>query len=384
LKNIIIIGAGPSGLMAAEHLLKKGYKVSLYDHKTAAARKFLVAGHGGFNLTHAMPYHQMLQEYVPKDLLTHISSYTNKDTIQWLHNMGISTFEGSSGKIFPEKHIKPIHVLQAWLNKLQALGLNIYYEYKLIDFNNDTVSIQHKNKTIETLTFDKLILALGGSSWKKTGSDGKWIQLFESKDIAITPLIASNCGYETASNLHDLEGKVLKNIAIHTNHIYKKGEITFTQYGIEGSPIYYLNRFIHPSHLPKTIYIDLKPSVSQEKIESQLLHSKKIADALKIKIKINDTAFNLLKKLPKKIYTHPSALSKNIKAYPITILNVRPIDEAISTAGGVSWAALNNDLSLKQYNNVYCIGEMLDWDAPTGGFLLQACFSLGYKVAQYI
>lgn len=380
---IVIIGAGPSGLMAAQHLAQNGFDVHIYEQNKAAARKFLVAGHGGFNLTHNEPIELFVNRYDKSILHLIIQNFDNKATINWLQDLGIETYVGSSGKIFPVKTIKPIQVLNAWLNRLNSLGVKIFYEHKFVDFNDKTVEIEERGQR-KSIPYYKLLLALGGGSWSKTGSNAKWVDILSNKGIDIIPLQAANSGYETVEDFKNIEGQNLKNITVKFNDISKKGELVFTNYGIEGSPIYYLNRFTRHTQFPYTIFIDLKPNLSEKEIITELQKQTNTTKVLKEKLNISSVALQLLKRLPKESFVSPILLSQLIKNYPITVCNFRPIDEVISTAGGVSFDAIDTSLSLKKYPNIYCIGEMLDWEAPTGGYLLQACFSLGVYTADAI
>lgn len=380
--NIVIVGAGPAGLMAAQQLAKKGYAVSVYEQKPAAARKFLVAGHGGFNITHNMPYGQMLAAYSHQELVRTIRDFTNEDTIIWLQEIGIPTYVGSSGKIFPQKGIKPIEVLQAWLQYLQQLGVTIHYGYTLLDFDAEALTFATA-AGIVTVPYSKMMVALGGGSWPKTGSDAKWVPLFEEKHIPVTPLLPANSGFELTLPTADLEAQTLKNVVVHLGEQQKMGELVFTTYGIEGAPIYYMNRFVRHLDFPFEMHIDLKPTYSLEQLQKVLQHNKQaITTCLKTQLNLAKTSIALLKLLPKEVFMSADLLAAAIKAYPLTVTSLRPLEEVISTAGGVSWSALNLDLSLKAYPNIYCIGEMLDWEAPTGGYLLQACLANGHFVAQ--
>lgn len=374
--NIILIGAGPANLMAAEVLATAGHQVQIFERNKAAARKFLVAGHGGFNLTHNEPIDQFVERYDAEFVKSIVRAFDNQATIQWLNDLGISTYVGSSGKIFPEKSIKPIQVLQAWLQRLASLQVAIHYGCTMIDFDHHTVTIEN-SEGIHQHTFDRLILGLGGKSWAKTGSDGMWESMMKPKNVALTPLEPANSGYTTDIDFTMLEGAVLKNIAVHYQEHSKKGEIVFTNYGIEGSPIYYTNRMIRKDGFPNQIFIDLKPNLSATEITAKLNSNQSISTILKEKLNIKGASLSLLRLLDKATYNDKTALATLIKRYPINITGFRPIDEVISTAGGIQINSLNNDLSLKHYPNVYINGEMLDWEAPTGGYLLQACFSLG-------
>lgn len=381
--QIIIIGAGPAGLMAAQILAEKGFKVQIYEQNKASGRKFLVAGNGGFNLTHSEELESFIEKYFAPEIREIVKNFDNQKVVDWLSDLGITTYVGSSGKIFPTKNFKPIQVLKAWLDRLEQLGVVIHYEHTFIDFNENYVTLKHKEDEIK-VDYSKLILAMGGGSWKKTGSDAKWIEILKSKNIEITPLESANSGYNTDSKFHQLQGQYLKNIKVSFEENDKIGEMVFTKYGIEGSPIYYLNRFTRKHDFPLTLYTDLKPNLSEAEIFEQLNGTDKISQVLKRKLKLSTTALNLLKTLDKETYTNIEILSKLIKKFPIEILSYRPIDEVISTSGGVPFSELNQKLELKKFLNVFCAGEMIDWEAPTGGYLLQACFSTGFFVADEI
>jgi len=381
--QIIIIGAGPAGLMASQILAEKGFKVQIYEQNKASGRKFLVAGNGGFNLTHSEDLETFIEKYDAPEIRNIVKNFDNKKVIDWLSDLGVTTYVGSSGKIFPTKNFKPIQVLKAWLDRLEQLGVTIHYEHTFSDFDENSITLKNREKELK-IEYSKLILAMGGGSWKKTGSDAKWIDILKSKNIDITPLESANSGYNTDSKFHQLQGQYLKNIKVSFENNYKIGELVFTKYGIEGSPIYYLNRFTRKHDFPLTLYIDLKPNLSEAEIFEQLNGTEKISQILKRKLKLSTTTLNLLKTLDKESYTNIENLSKTIKKFPIEILSFRPIDEVISTSGGVSFSALNDKLELRNFPNVFCAGEMIDWEAPTGGYLLQACFSNGFWVANEI
>ena len=381
--QIIIIGAGPAGLMSAQILAERGFKVQIYEQNKAAGRKFLVAGNGGFNLTHSEDLESFIQKYDAPKIQNIVRSFDNKKVIDWLSEIGITTYIGSSGKIFPTKNFKPIQVLKAWLDRLEQLGVTIHYEHTFLDFDENSVTLKNKEKELK-IEYSKLILAMGGGSWKKTGSDAKWIEILKSKNIEIKSLESANSGYNTDSKFHQLQGQYLKNIKVSFDGNDKIGEVVFTKYGIEGSPIYYLNRFTRKHDFPLTLYIDLKPNLSEAEIFEQLNGTEKISKILKRNLKLSTTALNLLKTLDKESYTNIENLSKTINQFPIEILSFRPIDEVISTSGGVSFSTLNHKLELNDFANVFCAGEMIDWEAPTGGYLLQACFSTGFFVANQI
>lgn len=381
--QIIIIGAGPAGLMAAQIVAEKGLKVHVYEQNKAAARKFLVAGNGGFNLTHSEEIESFIQKYDAPEIQNIVRNFDNQKVIGWLSELGITTYVGSSGKIFPTKNFKPIQVLKAWLTHLESLGVTIHYEHRFEDFDESFVYFKTTGQEIK-VRYSKLILAMGGGSWKKTGSDAKWIDILKAKNIEINPLQSANSGYDTNSAFHHLEGQYLKNIKVSFGEHAKVGEIVFTNYGIEGSPLYYLNRFTRKHDFPLTVYLDLKPGLSETDIVAALQASHNKSSVLKKKLKLSETAINLLKTLDKETYTDAETLAHKIKHFPIELLGLRPIDEVISTSGGVRFSALNSHLELIGFPNVYCAGEMIDWEAPTGGYLLQACFSTGFWVGNSI
>ena len=379
MSSIHIVGAGPAGLMAAETYADKGYNVNVYDHKKSAGRKFLVAGHGGFNLTFDAPLDLFVTQYDAPQIQDAVRYFTPNDTRNWLSSIGIETFVGSSGKVFPVKGIKPIDVLQNWLTRLKDRGVVFHYSHRLIDFTDKELVFEVQGET-RSVAVEKSVFAFGGKSWSKTGSDGKWEEMFGDKGIAIDTLTPSNSGFELEQPFFDLVGKPLKNCMLFNDEMSKKGEIVFTEYGIEGAPVYYLNRAVRKNEMPQQVYLDLKPALSLIEIENQL-KSGKPTQVLK-ELKLTGPHLTLLKTLDKPTYTDFQKLSRKIKAFPLTITGFRPIDEVISTCGGVAWDELNEDFSLIKYPHIQCCGEMLNWDAPTGGYLLQACFSSGAWVGK--
>lgn len=369
--------------MSGTELLKNGHKVHFFEQKKAAGRKFLVAGHGGFNLSNSLPKAQFLTMYDRTEIREMVKSFDAADLQAFLHSINIPTYIGSSGKIFPEEHIKPITVLKNWLNYLTAKGATFHYEYRMQDFTEGTVTFDHMGK-IEDHKFDRLILALGGGSWAKTGSDGSWQSLFSRKNIPVKPFRASNSGINIkwSNALQAFQGTALKNIKIYLGNNSRLGEAVVTKYGLEGAPIYYLNPQFRQGN--NQLIIDAKPFLSEEEIVKKLVDAKNITAGLK-QIKLAPFFITYLKEnLDKASYLTVNKLAYHIKNIAFEIEGLRPIDEVISTVGGLDYKAVNTDLSLKNYKNVYCCGEMLDWDAPTGGYLLQACFASGHWVGKHL
>ncbi|MCE2743008.1 MAG: TIGR03862 family flavoprotein [Fluviicola sp.] len=383
-KIIHIIGTGPAALMAGTQLAIKGYEIHFYDQKLAPARKFLVAGHGGFNLTHSENIELFIQKYNHPQIQNAVKEYTNKDFISFLKSIGIETYTGSSGKIFPIKCVKPIQVLQAWVDYLKSFKCQFHFNYKLIDFDDNKLIFINGEDKIE-VNYEKVIFALGGASWKKTGSTGEWIENFKSKMILCNDFEASNSGFEIENweNNSDLAGSIFKNCKVTLNEIEKLGEIVLTDYGIEGSPIYFLNKE-YRNHPDQEISIDLKPSKTVEEIQLNLENAKNHSEGLKILNFSKSTQQFIKRNTNKDVFSSSQQLSAFIKSIQLKIKSLRPIDEVISTVGGVSFEELNSDFSLKKNPNIYICGEMLDWDAPTGGYLIQGCVSSGFIVGNNI
>ena len=383
-KIIHIIGTGPAALMAGTQLALKGYEIDFYDQKSAPARKFLVAGHGGFNLTHSENVELFIQKYNQPQIQNAVKLYTNQDFISFLKSIGIETYTGSSGKIFPIKGIKPIQVLQTWIDYLKSFKCQFHFNYKLIDFDENKLIFTNGEDKIE-FNYEKVIFALGGSSWKKTGSTGEWIEIFKSKMILCNDFEVSNSGFEVENweNNTDLAGSIFKNCKVTLNQIEKLGEIVLTDYGIEGSPIYFLNKE-YRNHPNQEISIDLKPSKTVEEIQLILENAKNHSEGLKT-LNISKSTQQFIKRNTNKdVFSSSEQLGAFIKSIQLKIKSLRPIDEVISTIGGVSFEELNSDFSLKKYPNIYICGEMLDWDAPTGGYLIQGCVSSGFLVGNNI
>jgi uncharacterized flavoprotein (TIGR03862 family) len=362
--------------MAAHSYALKGYRVKIYDHKAAAGRKFLVAGHGGFNLTHSEEMELFLSRYDAPEIQEIVRRFDNRDTIAWLQSIGIPTYTGSSGKIFPEKGIKPIEVLRKWMDTLLSLDVEFIYEHRLVDFDQEILHFSHKGESVQ-LPYSRAVFALGGQSWAKTGSDGAWVPLFRNKGITVREPEPSNSGLETQVRYEHLAGQPLKNIRLFNAAAEKRGEMVLTSYGIEGSAVYYMNRYVRQAPFPQILYVDLLPHYSEDRLAA-LLSQGKTTELLKKQLKLKGAAVGLLKTLDRESFIRPDILAQKIKGFPLEVTGFRPFDEVISTFGGVEWPELESDLSLRKYPRIQCCGEMLNWDAPTGGYLLQACFASGH------
>jgi uncharacterized flavoprotein (TIGR03862 family) len=382
-KGIVgIVGTGPAALMAGTILVDNGFEVQFFDQKKAAARKFLVAGHGGFNLTNSEEIESFCLKYDQELIRKAVNEYSPADFINFLQTIGIETYCGSSGKIFPKKGTKPIEVLNAWLNYLIVKGTAFNYEHKLIDFDQTNLTFKYKSD-IRIVSFDAVIFALGGASWKQTGSLGDWIDLVEKKKVKCNPFESSNSGLILNDLLlvPELEGTYIKNCCLFSSEFSKQGDIVLTNYGIEGAPAYAMNRDFRNGN---TIYIDFKPSLMELDIVKRLRKSKNTSDGLK-NLRLSKIAVNWIKSaVSKEVYLDAEQLAKHIKSFELPVVGLRPIDEVISTVGGIDMNELDNTFQLNKLPKVYCVGEMLDWDAPTGGFLIQGAVSSGAKAANAI
>ncbi|WP_158849186.1 NAD(P)/FAD-dependent oxidoreductase [Algibacter sp. L1A34] len=389
-KRIAIIGSGPAALLLAAFLDPQKFTVTIYEKNKTSGRKFLVAGKGGFNLTHSEDINQFIKRYTPKYFLEEaLLSFTNNDFRNWLDTIGIPTYVGSSKRVFPEEGIKPIEVLNAILQLLNEKGVIIKYQHTFSGWD-DTSSPVINDKSIQT---DYTAFALGGGSWKITGSDGSWLKTFAKKEIETKPFQASNCAYQIDWHpdfIQNNEGTPLKNIAISCNDVIQKGEAVITKFGLEGNAIYGLSPQIRgqlSSNSKATIFIDFKPLLTLDNIHSKITTSKfrNTSEILKKELKLSTSQINLLKiYLSKDVYLNAELLAKHIKKFPLEIINTAAIDKAISTVGGIGLNAISKNYELKKMPNQFCIGEMVDWDAPTGGYLLQACASTGAFLAKHL
>jgi uncharacterized flavoprotein (TIGR03862 family) len=389
-KQITIIGGGPSAFLLAAFLDPEKFKITIYEKNKTAGRKFLVAGKGGFNLTHSEPIDQLIKRYTPNDFLeAALNNFTNIDFRDWLDQIGIPTYVGSSKRVFPQAGIKPIEVLNAILTFIKEKGVIIKYEHTFSNWD-DTSNPIINNKTIQT---DYTVFSLGGGSWKVTGSDGNWRNTFAEKGIKTKSFQASNCGYQIdwkPTFIQKHEGTPLKNIAVSCNNFIQKGEAVITTFGLEGNSIYGLSPHIREQlHTDKraSVFIDFKPSLTLEKLHAKIKSSpyRNTTEVLKKDLKLSTPQIDLLKTyLSKESYLNTESLSKSIKKFPLEIMNTVSIDESISTVGGIDLHAITENFELKNFPNQFCIGEMLDWDAPTGGYLLQACASIGVRLAKHL
>ena len=387
--QVMIIGGGPAGLMAAEVLLQRGVQVSLYEAKPSPGRKFLVAGKGGLNLTHSEPREDFLSRYGVRrpQIEPLLDAFGPNELRQWAHALGVETYIGSSGRVFP-KEMNAAPLLNAWLEKLQTSSLQIYTRHKWVGWGKDHALLFETPDGEKNVKADAVILALGGGSRPELGSDGRWIPLLAVYNVEIAPLKPANCGFDVqwTSYFRDkYEGKPVKSVAITFKGQRKLGEFIITEKGVEGSLIYAISAQLRDEielagHA--IIELDLTPDWTQEEVTEKLSRprgSHSFSKHLKRTLNITGLKSGLLWEfVNRKDFSDPERLACAIKSLPIPLIAPRPLEEAISSAGGVTFESLDERLMLHALPGVFCAGEMLDWEAPTGGYLLTACFASGY------
>jgi uncharacterized flavoprotein (TIGR03862 family) len=390
-RKIAIIGGGAAGLLAAD-LLSATCQVDLYEKGRTVGRKFLVAGNGGFNLTNAAAGPELLGQYLPAGFLdAALTAFDTAATRAWLLDLGIPTFVGSSGRVFPEKGIKPAQVLQKIKNRLRHRGVHFHYLHEFTGFNEQQQPIVRHGKTHLVLQADRYLFALGGASWPVTGANSRWPDAFARLGIQTVPFQSSNCGLNVAWPAElaaAYAGTPLKNILVTAGGRRQKGEALITDYGLEGNAIYPLVpalRSTLASGTPASIGIDFKSQNSHQQLLDKIRGKN-------MRTKNYPHAFNLTKAqlalikayTTKEQYQDPALFVGQLKDLQVPIASLRPVEEAISTVGGIAVGELNPDFSLKACPHLVVMGEMIDWDAPTGGFLLQGCFSTAHYATRAI
>ncbi|SHK68782.1 BaiN/RdsA family NAD(P)/FAD-dependent oxidoreductase [Hymenobacter psychrotolerans] len=396
--HVAIIGGGPAGLLAAQHLAEAGCRVDVYEAQATVGRKFLVAGHGGFNLTNSEAPATFATRYGPRhpDFARFLHHFSAADLRAWAADLGIGTFVGTSGRVFPLEQHKPAELLRAWVSRLQALGVQLHTRHRWLGFEGEKgLRIRHETTTQElVIQPDAALLALGGASWSKTGSDGRWTTAFEEIGVRCEGFAPANCGAEIAWSefFRQKVGRTpLKNIALRCGGHTERGELLLTEYGVEGTPVYALTPALRQAlyqQQPAPLLLDLKPDLSDEQLLLKLQkprNGRSLPDFLRQQLRLGPPVPTLLREVaPPEATATPEALARLLRAVPLPVHALRPLDEAISTAGGVAWDELDGGLMLRRRPGTFVAGEMLDWEAPTGGYLLQGCFSTGAWAAKSI
>ena len=396
IENVAVIGGGPAGLMAAEVLSAAGLAVTVYDRMPTLGRKFLMAGRGGLNLTHSEDFETFITRYgaQAQQLRPVLEAFTPADLIAWAEGLGQETFMGSSGRIFP-RALKASPLLRAWLARLTAQGVEFRTRRDWRGWNEaGDLIFALDDASIETARPDATILALGGASWPRLGSNGAWTQALAERGVELAPFQPANSGFDVAWSevfRTRFAGHPLKNIALTFGERTVRGEAMIADYGIEGGAIYALSADLRAAISrdgSAVLHVDLRPDVSRPKLADRLhkvVSGQSTTNLLRKTASLTPAEINLLREghgveLPK----DAGALARAIKSTPITLKAVRPIDRAISTAGGVSLPGLDEGLMLRAIPGVYAVGEMLDWEAPTGGYLLQGAFASGVAAARAV
>jgi uncharacterized flavoprotein (TIGR03862 family) len=391
--SVAVIGGGPAGLMAAEVLVQGGAQVDLYEAMPSMGRKFLIAGKGGLNISHSEPFEQFLTRYGARrpQLEPYLSAFGPNELCAWLHELGFETFMGTSGKVFP-RVMKAGPILHSWLKRLREMGVTFHTRHRWLGWDKNGKVIFNTPEGKKILQAKAVVLGLGGASWARLGSDGAWVDLLKERGIPITPLKPANCGFDVGWSEHfrtHFAGQPLKAIKLtfgdsQEQVFQQRGEFVITEHGVEGSLIYACAALLRDeieTQGQATVYVDLNPDRSHQELTKRLSRprgSRSNSEHLRKAIGIQGVKAGLLWEfLPKNVFSDPAALTVAIKALPISLVSPRPLDEAISTAGGVAFEALNQNLMIQSLPGVFCAGEMLDWEAPTGGYLLTVCFSTG-------
>ncbi len=402
-RRAVVVGGGPAGLMAAETLSQQGIQVDLYDAMPSVGRKFLLAGKGGMNLTHSEPMDRFMARYgkAADNLQAALAAFDNQALRDWAQGLGVATFIGSSGRVFPTD-MKAAPLLRAWLHRLREQGVRFHMRHRWLGWDaQGHCRFVHADAEIQVKA-DVLILALGGGSWARLGSDGSWMPLLAQQGVALSPLLPSNCGFErpwTPFFQEKFAGQPLLTVAArvqrsepegeqNSEQPMRQGQFVITASGVEGSLIYALSAALRDQILAQgsaVLELDLLPDKSVERVLHELQSgrgARSLSSFLQTRLGLDKLKIALLYELLSKAQlADTKALALAIKQLPLPLLATRPLDEAISSAGGVRFSAIDERGMLTARAGVFCAGEMLDWEAPTGGYLLTACFATGKQAA---
>jgi len=385
---VAVIGGGPAGLMAAQELAAAGLRVDVYDAMPSVGRKFLLAGRGGMNITHAEDYERFVTRYGARagELRPMLDAFGPQQVRDWVHSLGIDTFVGTSGRVFPTE-MKAAPMLRAWLHQLRESGVHFHQRHRWIGWADDGALRFESPQGEIAVRADATVLALGGASWARLGSDGAWAPVLAERGVKVAPLQAANCGFDVGWSEHfasKYAGQPLTTVAIGG----KKGQFVVTATGVEGSLIYALSAGLRDRITAEgsaVIELDLLPDLPPQRVLDELSHprgSRSMSSHLQSRLHIKGVKTGLLHEVLSKDEFHDvDCVARALKALPVRLQAPRPIDEAISSAGGVRFEALDGTM-LRAVPGVFVAGEMVDWEAPTGGYLLTACFASGLAAAR--
>jgi len=389
----IVIGGGPAGLMAAEALAEAGVAVDLFDAMLSVGRKFLLAGKGGLNLTHSEALPALRERYGSRrtEVARWLEAFSPQALRDWAQALGVDTFVGSSGRVFPTD-LKAAPLLRAWLHRLRQRGVVFHMRQRWLGWDEGGALRFASPQGERRFRARATVLALGGASWQRLGSDGAWAPWLREQGIGVAPLRPANCGFEIAWSPHlrdRFAGAPIKPVRLHFDSFDRQGEFVLSAYGIEGSLVYAASALLRDAierDGSATLTLDLLPAFDAARVAREVAHprgSRSLASHLKSRLNLTGAKMALLHELlPREALADPPRLAAAIKALPLTVTAPRPIDEAISSAGGVQLEMLDERLMLRQRPGVFCAGEMLDWEAPTGGYLLQASMASGRVAGQ--
>ena len=388
--HIAIIGGGPAGLRAAEVAATAGAEVTLFEGKASVGRKFLVAGRGGLNLTHSELRERFITRYSgPRDLWASLIADFDAEALRaWAAGLGAETFAASTGRVYPVA-LKGAPLLRRWVQRLREIKVRFVLNHRWRGLHGgEQWRVEFEEKAGQTKSYeaDAVILALGGGSWPETGSDGAWVSILERLGVAITPLQPANCGWELAwppELLARAEGQPLKSIVARAGAAEARGELLITRYGLEGGAIYQLGPALRALSIPELI-IDLKPAHTVDQLVAKLgpIQRNFLAEA-RPRWRLSEAAHAILTFCAAGVaVTSAESLARIAKHCALRLTGPRPLAEAISSAGGVRWSELDDTLMLRLLPGIFVAGEMIDWEAPTGGYLLQGCFATGTRAAR--
>ncbi len=388
-RRVLVVGAGPAGLMAAETVAKAGHQVTVIEQMPSAGRKLLMAGRGGLNLTHSEPLDAFLDRYgaARAQLEAAIRAFPPDALVAWAQDLGQETFIGTSGRVFP-RAMKASPLLRAWIARLAELGVEFRLRQRFLDLSADgkLILADPAGAHVE-VSADAIVLALGGASWPRLGSDGHWAEVLKRRNIDISPFEPANSGIAVAWDAMLAErhaGAPLNRIVVSCGGQTSRGEAVVTSTGLEGGAIYALSAVLR-DHLRRDgtaqLHLDLRPDTSTEALAARLASARKgdsRANVLRKAARLSPAAVAVLRHaVANTLPPEPENLAKLIKAVPLAASALADLTNAISTAGGIAWTEIDRNFMLKKLPGVFCAGEMLDWEAPTGGYLLQACFATG-------